>query len=105
MAWTADGLLLVCIIKRGSLLILPCMGRPLQLVTCGCSLDMGPSILLPLHPRISYMYVNKTAVLYSHYNKYITLCSFESGLDFQTQFSSPDSSPKSSPNLIFMLSY
>lgn len=61
MAWTADGLLLVCIIKRGSLLILPCMGRPLQLVTHGCSLDMGPAILLPLHPRISYMYVNDTA--------------------------------------------
>lgn len=58
MAWTADGLLLVCIIKRGSLLILPCMGRPLQLVTSGCSLDMGPAVLLPLHPRISYVYVN-----------------------------------------------
>ena len=65
MAWTADGLLLVCIIKRGSLLILPCMGRPLELVTRGYSLDMGPAILLPLHPRISYMYVIITACIVS----------------------------------------
>ena len=63
MAWTADGLLLVCIIKRGSLFILPCMGRPLELVTRGCSLDMGPATLLPLHPRISYMYVTVAACI------------------------------------------
>lgn len=53
MMWTADGLLLACMTKRGSLMILPRFGQPMQLVTQGCSLDMGPSYSLPLHPLIT----------------------------------------------------
>ncbi len=58
MAWTADGLLLVCVTRRGSLMILPRYGQPLKLFTHGCSLDMGPSYQLPLHPLITIVYVN-----------------------------------------------
>ena len=53
MAWLADGLLLACITKRGSLIILPRFGRPLKLITHGHSLDMGPTVSLPLHPLIT----------------------------------------------------
>lgn len=54
MAWLADGLLLACITKRGSLVILPRFGRPLMLVTHGHSpLDVGPAVFLPLHPLVT----------------------------------------------------
>ena len=53
MAWLADGLLLACITKRGSLVILPRFGHPLKLVTRGHSSDMGPATFLPVHPLIT----------------------------------------------------
>ena len=53
MAWTSDGLLLVCVLKQGSLCILPHYGQPVKLITHGCSMDMGPAYFLPLHPLIS----------------------------------------------------
>ena len=53
MIWLADGLLLACMTKRGSLIILPRFGRPLKLITHGHSLDMGPAIFLPIHPLIT----------------------------------------------------
>ena len=56
MAWLADGLLLACMTKRGSLVILSRFGRPLKLVTHGHSLDMGPAVFLPLHPLITVRY-------------------------------------------------
>ena len=55
MAWTADGLLLVCMTKRGSLMILPRFGPPLRLIARGCSIEMGPTHFLPLHPLITVM--------------------------------------------------
>ena len=48
MSWTSDGLLLVCVLKQGSL-----YGQPMKLITHGCSMDMGPAYFLPLHPLIS----------------------------------------------------
>ena len=57
MAWLADGLLLACITKRGSLVVLPRFGQPLKLVTHGNqspqALDVGPAVFLPLHPLIT----------------------------------------------------
>ena len=57
MAWSADGLLLICVTRRGCLMIMPQFGRPLKLVIHGCSLDMGPNYFLPLHPLITVVYV------------------------------------------------
>ena len=57
MAWSADGLFVACMTKRGCLLLLPRFGPPLRLVTHGCSLDMGPLTHLPLHPLITVTYV------------------------------------------------
>ncbi|XP_078688724.1 uncharacterized protein LOC144920408 isoform X2 [Branchiostoma floridae x Branchiostoma belcheri] len=54
MRWTWDDLLLVCITKRGSVVILTRLGEPLTLTTHGCSVEMGPSLYLPLHPLIMY---------------------------------------------------
>ena len=57
MAWLADGLLLACITKRGSLVVLPRFGQPLKLVThddqSPQSLDVGSAVFLPLHPLIT----------------------------------------------------
>ncbi|XP_078606977.1 uncharacterized protein LOC144879422 isoform X2 [Branchiostoma floridae x Branchiostoma japonicum] len=54
MKWTCDDLLLVCITKRGSVVILTRLGEPLMLTTHGCSVEMGPCLYLPLHPLIMY---------------------------------------------------
>ncbi|XP_066289690.1 ciliogenesis and planar polarity effector 1-like [Branchiostoma lanceolatum] len=54
MRWTCDDLLLVCITKRGSVVILTRLGEPVTLTTHGCSVEMGPSLYLPLHPLIMY---------------------------------------------------
>ena len=53
MSWTADGLFLACMTKRGCLVIFPRLGQPLKLITHGCSLDMGPNTFLSLHPLIT----------------------------------------------------
>lgn len=58
MSWTADGLFLAAMTKRGCLLVLPRFGPPLRLVSSGCSMDMGPLMHLPLHPLITIMYVH-----------------------------------------------
>lgn len=53
MSWTADGLLLACITKRGCLLIIPRFGQALRLIAQGCSVDLGPCTHLPVHPLIT----------------------------------------------------
>ncbi|KAM4052260.1 ciliogenesis and planar polarity effector 1 isoform 2-T2 [Anomaloglossus baeobatrachus] len=54
MSWTADSLFLACVLKRGSLLLLTCMGELLTLTTSGCSVEFGPAEFIPLHPFITY---------------------------------------------------
>ncbi|XP_068106773.1 ciliogenesis and planar polarity effector 1 isoform X4 [Hyperolius riggenbachi] len=54
MAWTADSLFLVCMLKRGSLLLLTRLGELLTLTTSGCSVEFGPAEFIPLHPLITY---------------------------------------------------
>lgn len=53
MSWTSDGLLLVCITKRGGMFILPRFGPPITLIARGCSIEIGPKLFLPLHPLIT----------------------------------------------------
>ncbi|NXU47238.1 CPLN1 protein, partial [Turnix velox] len=53
MSWTPDSLFLACILKRGSLILLTCMGELLTLVTSGCSLEFGPAEFIPFHPLIT----------------------------------------------------
>ena len=55
MAWTSDGLFLVCVTKRGSLAILPRFGPPIKLIARGCSIEIGPKLFLPIHPLITVM--------------------------------------------------
>lgn len=50
MAWTADDLFLVCIMKSGSVCIVSRLGEPLILNIHGQGLNLGPSYYLPLHP-------------------------------------------------------
>ena len=52
MVWTADGLLLVCMTRRGCLVVLPRFGPPLRLITSGCDMDMEPTQFLTFHPLI-----------------------------------------------------
>ncbi|XP_051498619.1 ciliogenesis and planar polarity effector 1 [Apus apus] len=54
MSWTPDSLFLACMLKRGSLILLTCMGEMLTLVTSGCSVEFGPAEFIPLHPLITY---------------------------------------------------
>ncbi|KAJ0057135.1 hypothetical protein NL108_002064, partial [Boleophthalmus pectinirostris] len=54
VSWSADGLLLACVLKRGSLLILARLGGILTLSTSGCNIDFGPAHFLPLHPLVTY---------------------------------------------------
>ncbi|XP_076973098.1 ciliogenesis and planar polarity effector 1 isoform X3 [Tamandua tetradactyla] len=54
ISWTYDSLLLGCILKRGSLVLLTCQGELLKLITFGCSIEFGPAEFIPLHPLITY---------------------------------------------------
>ncbi|KYO29013.1 hypothetical protein Y1Q_0009827 [Alligator mississippiensis] len=54
MSWTHNSLFLVCMLKRGSFLLLTRMGELLTLVTSGCSIEFGPAEFIPLHPLITY---------------------------------------------------
>ena len=54
MAWTRDSLLVLCITRRGSVAVLTKLGEPLEICTEGCSLHTGPSLFLPLHPKITF---------------------------------------------------
>ncbi|XP_053910206.1 ciliogenesis and planar polarity effector 1 isoform X2 [Cuculus canorus] len=53
MSWTPDSLFLACMLKRGSLILLTCMGELLTLVTTGCSVEFGPAEFIPFHPLIT----------------------------------------------------
>ncbi|XP_058163910.1 ciliogenesis and planar polarity effector 1 isoform X2 [Dasypus novemcinctus] len=54
ISWTHDSLLLGCMLKRGSLILLTCQGELLTLITFGCSIEFGPAEFIPLHPLITY---------------------------------------------------
>uniref|UniRef100_A0ABM5FU50 Ciliogenesis and planar polarity effector 1 isoform X1 n=1 Tax=Pogona vitticeps TaxID=103695 RepID=A0ABM5FU50_9SAUR len=54
MTWTTDSLFLACMLKRGSLILMTCLGELLTLVTFGCSVEFGPAEFIPLHPLIMY---------------------------------------------------
>ncbi|KAM4808355.1 ciliogenesis and planar polarity effector 1 [Rhinophrynus dorsalis] len=54
MSWTADGLFLACLLKRGALVLLTRLGELLTLTTFGCSVEFGPAEFIPLHPFITY---------------------------------------------------
>uniref|UniRef100_A0A7M4FC75 Ciliosis and planar polarity effector complex subunit 1 n=1 Tax=Crocodylus porosus TaxID=8502 RepID=A0A7M4FC75_CROPO len=54
MSWTHNSLFLVCMLKRGSFLLLTRMGELLTSVTSGCSIEFGPAEFIPLHPLITY---------------------------------------------------
>ncbi|NXW83315.1 CPLN1 protein, partial [Alopecoenas beccarii] len=53
MSWTPDSLFLACMLKRGSLVLLTCMGELLTLITSGCSVEFGPAEFIPFHPLIT----------------------------------------------------
>ncbi|XP_069897149.1 ciliogenesis and planar polarity effector 1 isoform X3 [Dipodomys merriami] len=54
ISWTHNSLFLACVLKRGSLVLLTCLGELLTLITCGCSIELGPAEFIPLHPLITY---------------------------------------------------
>lgn len=54
ISWTHGSLFLACVLKRGSLVLLTCLGELLTLVTLGCSIEFGPAEFIPLHPLITY---------------------------------------------------
>ncbi|XP_050184746.1 ciliogenesis and planar polarity effector 1 isoform X1 [Myiozetetes cayanensis] len=54
MSWTPDSLFLACMLKRGSLILLTCMGELLTLIASGCSVEFGPAQFIPFHPLITY---------------------------------------------------
>ncbi|XP_068952261.1 ciliogenesis and planar polarity effector 1 isoform X2 [Petaurus breviceps papuanus] len=54
ISWTHDSLFLACVLKRGSLVLLSCLGELLTLITFGCSVEFGPAEFIPLHPLITY---------------------------------------------------
>ncbi|KAK7898647.1 hypothetical protein WMY93_019500 [Mugilogobius chulae] len=54
VSWSAGGLFLACVLKRGSLLMLARLGGLLTLSTTGCNVDFGPAHFLPLHPLVTY---------------------------------------------------
>lgn len=55
-SWSPGGLFLACVLKRGSLLMLPRLGGLLTLTTTGCSVEFGPAHFLPLHPLVTYRF-------------------------------------------------
>ncbi|XP_041666961.1 ciliogenesis and planar polarity effector 1 isoform X2 [Cheilinus undulatus] len=54
VSWSPSGLFLACVLKRGSLLMLPRLGGLLTLSSSGCNVDFGPAHFLPLHPLVTY---------------------------------------------------
>ncbi|XP_037979830.1 ciliogenesis and planar polarity effector 1 isoform X5 [Motacilla alba alba] len=54
MSWTPDSLFLACMLKRGCLVLLTCMGELLTLTASGCSVEFGPAQFIPFHPLITY---------------------------------------------------
>ncbi|XP_063037388.1 ciliogenesis and planar polarity effector 1 isoform X2 [Melospiza melodia melodia] len=54
MSWTPDSLFLACMLKRGCLVLLTCMGELLTLIASGCSVEFGPGQFIPFHPLITY---------------------------------------------------
>ncbi|XP_038152752.1 ciliogenesis and planar polarity effector 1 isoform X1 [Cyprinodon tularosa] len=54
ISWSAGGLFLACVLKRGSLLMLARLGGLLTLTSSGCNVDFGPAHFLPLHPLVTY---------------------------------------------------
>ncbi|XP_067106459.1 ciliogenesis and planar polarity effector 1 [Osmerus mordax] len=54
VSWSAGGLLLACVLKRGSLLMVARLGGLLSLSTSGCNVDFSPAHFLPLHPLVTY---------------------------------------------------
>lgn len=54
MSWTPDSLFLACMLKRGCLVLLTCMGELLTLIASGCSVEFGPAQFIPFHPLITY---------------------------------------------------
>lgn len=53
IAWTYDNLFIACMLANGSAALLSRLGEPLIIATHGCSVEMGPSYFLPLHPFIN----------------------------------------------------
>ncbi|XP_074546537.1 ciliogenesis and planar polarity effector 1 isoform X2 [Halichoeres trimaculatus] len=53
VGWSPGGLFLACVLKRGSLLMLPRLGGLITLTSSGCSVDFGPAHFLPLHPLVT----------------------------------------------------
>ncbi|KAJ3604992.1 hypothetical protein NHX12_027043 [Muraenolepis orangiensis] len=51
VSWSPTGLLLACVLKRGSLLMLARLGELLSLSSTGCNVDFGPAHFLPLPPE------------------------------------------------------
>ncbi|XP_058026095.1 ciliogenesis and planar polarity effector 1 isoform X3 [Ahaetulla prasina] len=64
MSWTPDSLFLVCMLKRGSLIIMTCLGELMTLITYGCSVEFGPAEFIPLHPLITHR--SQNSFLNSH---------------------------------------
>ncbi|KAM6901683.1 ciliogenesis and planar polarity effector 1-like [Lycodopsis pacificus] len=56
VSWSAGGLFLACVLKRGSLLMLTRLGGLITLTSVGCNVDFGPAHFLPLHPLVTYRY-------------------------------------------------
>ncbi|KAM9306622.1 LOW QUALITY PROTEIN: ciliogenesis and planar polarity effector 1 [Pholidichthys leucotaenia] len=54
ISWSLGSLFLACVLKRGSLLVLPRLGPLLTLTTSGCDINFGPAHFLPLHPLVTY---------------------------------------------------
>ncbi|XP_016160307.1 PREDICTED: uncharacterized protein C5orf42 homolog [Ficedula albicollis] len=54
MSWTPDSLFLACMLKRGCLILLTCMGELVTLIASGCSVEFGPAQFIPFHPLITY---------------------------------------------------
>ncbi|XP_028394275.1 uncharacterized protein LOC114518472 [Dendronephthya gigantea] len=53
ISWTTDSLLLIGITRNGALFITSKLGEPVKLVTTGHGMNLGPSLFLSLHPRIT----------------------------------------------------
>ncbi|XP_028604590.2 ciliogenesis and planar polarity effector 1 isoform X8 [Podarcis muralis] len=68
MSWTHDSLFLACMLKRGSLILMTCLGELLTLVTYGCSVEFGPAEFIPLHPLITYRSQNSLIQDLNHSN-------------------------------------
>ncbi|XP_072373634.1 ciliogenesis and planar polarity effector 1-like [Scyliorhinus torazame] len=54
VSWTHDDLFLVCMLKRGALLLMSRLGELVTITTFGCSVEFGPAEYIPLHPLITY---------------------------------------------------